>query len=195
MRVSTEDRSEQLIAATVELMRREGVQAVTMRAIAKEANAPLATAYYCFGDKDELMDAAAEAWFIHMSRFSSDVPVHLGLRQAVEQVAEGYWRSLEEEPTNILAQMELILWATRNAAASPLATKIYPPYEAELGNIFSSAAKSSGDQCLMGFPALVRSFLMVYEGAAIQYLADPTATDHRTQFFMMVDALLIKAGL
>ncbi len=59
-----------------------------------------------------------------MSRFSSDVPVHLGLRQAVEQVAEGYWCSLEEEPTNMLAQMELILWATRNAAASPLATKI-----------------------------------------------------------------------
>ena len=195
MRVSTEDRSEQLIAATVELMRREGVQAVTMRAIAKEANAPLATAYYCFGDKDELMDAAAEAWFIHMSRFSSDVPVHLGLRKAVEQVAEGYWRSLEEEPTNILAQMELILWATRNAAASPLATKIYPPYEVELGNLFSSAAQISGDQCLMGFPTLVRLFLMVYEGAAIQYLADPKDTDHRTHFFMMVDALLIKAGL
>ncbi|MDJ0358355.1 TetR family transcriptional regulator [Paenarthrobacter sp. PH39-S1] len=46
MRVAAEDRSEQLIAATVELMRREGVQAVTIRAIAKEANAPLATAYY-----------------------------------------------------------------------------------------------------------------------------------------------------
>ena len=193
MRVSAEDRSEQLIAATVELMRREGVQAVTIRAIAKEAKAPLATAYYCFSNKDELMDAAAEAWFIHMSRFSSDVPLHLGLRKAVEQVAEGYWRSLEEEPTNMLAQMELILWATRNAAVSPLAAKIYPAYDVELGNLFSSAAQNSGESCPMGFPTLVRSFLMVFEGAAIQYLADPNAADHRAQFFMMIDALLTKA--
>ena len=78
MRVPAEERKEQLIAATVELMRRKGVQSVTIRAIAKEANAPLATAHYCFSGKDELMDAAAEAWLKNLSLFSSDVPVHLG---------------------------------------------------------------------------------------------------------------------
>ena len=195
MRVSAEERKEQLISATVELMRREGVQSVTIRAIAKEANAPLATAHYCFSNKEELMDAAAEAWFKNLSRFSSDVPVHLGLRKAVEQVAEGYWRALEEEPANILSEIELILWATRNAAVSPLAAKIYPAYEVELGNIFSSAAQSSGDQSLIDFPTLVRIFLMIYDGAAIQYMTDPKAIDHRTQFFMMIDALLLKAGV
>ena len=53
------------------------------------------------------MEAAAEAWFDYMSRFSSDVPVHLGLRKAVEHVAEGYWRSLQEDPTNMLAQTRI----------------------------------------------------------------------------------------
>lgn len=195
MRVSAEERKEQLISATVELMRREGVQSVTMRAIAKEANAPLATAHYCFSDKGELMDAAAEAWLKNLSRFSSGVPVHLGLRKAVEQVAEGYWRALEEEPSSILAEIELILWATRNAAASPLAAKIYPAYIVELGSLFSSAAKNSGDRSLLSFETLVRSFLMIYDGAAIQYMTDPEATDHHAQFFMMIDALLIKAGI
>jgi len=186
MRVSASDRKEQLIAATVEIMRREGVQSVTMRAIAKEANAPLATAHYCFSDKDELMDKAAEAWLKNLSRFSSDVPVHLGLRKAVEQVAEGYWRALEEEPASILAEIELILWATRNAAVSPLAAKIYPAYEVELGNIFSSAEQNSGEECLLGSSTLVRLFLMIYDGAAIQYMTDPKAVDHRAQFFMMM---------
>jgi AcrR family transcriptional regulator len=195
MRVSASDRKEQLIAATVEIMRREGVQSVTMRAIAKEANAPLATAHYCFSDKDELMDKAAEAWLKNLSRFSSDVPVHLGLRKAVEQVAEGYWRALEEEPASILAEIELILWATRNAAVSPLAAKIYPAYEVELGNIFSAAEQNSGEDCLLGSSTLVRLFLMIYDGAAIQYMTDPKAVDHRAQFFMMIDALLIKAGV
>ncbi|WP_115788620.1 TetR/AcrR family transcriptional regulator [Arthrobacter silvisoli] len=195
MRVSAEERKEQLISATVELMRREGVQSVTVRAIAKEANAPLATAHYCFSGKEELMEAAAEAWLKNLSSFSGEVRAELGLRKAVEQVAEGYWRALEEEPASLLAEIELILWATRNAPVSPLATKIYPAYEVELGSIFAAAAQSAGEECLMGFPTLARSFLMIYDGAAIQYLTDPKAVDHRAMFFMLVDALLIKAGV
>ena len=195
MRVSAEDRKEQLIAATMELMRRKGVQAVTMRAIAKEARAPLVAANYCFGNKDELMDAAAGAWLKNLNSYSNDIPVHSGLRKAVEEVAEGYWRALEEEPASILAQIELILWATRKEATSSLAPKIYPAYEGELEKIFSAATHKSGDQCLISFPTLVRSFLLVFDGAAIQYMSDPQAADHRAHYFMMVDALLIKAGL
>lgn len=195
MRVPAEERKEQLISATVELMRREGVQAVTVRAIAKEANAPLATAHYCFSSKDEIMEAAALAWLKNLSRFSSDVPVDLGLRKAVEQVAEGYWRALEEEPANILAEIEMILWATRNGPSSPLAARIYPAYVTELGKIFSSAAENSNESCHMEVAMLVRSFLMIYDGASIQYMTAPEAADHRSMFFMMIDALLIKAGV
>lgn len=195
MRVPAEERKEQLIAATVELMRREGVQSVTVRAIAKEANAPLATAHYCFGGKDEIMDAAAEVWLKNVSSLSGNVQVELGLRKAVEQLAEGYWRALEEEPASLLAEIELVLWATRNSPVSPLAAKIYPAYEVELRKLFSSAAKSNGEECLIGFPTLVRSFLVIYDGAVIQYLTDPKAADHRAMFFMLVDALLAKAGV
>jgi AcrR family transcriptional regulator len=166
-----------------------------MRAIAKEANAPLATAHYCFDDKSELMDAAAEAWLKNLNRFSREISVHLGLRKAVEQVAEEYWRSLTEEPASLLAEIELILWATRNAAVSPLAAKIYPAYVVELGNIFSTAAHNNGDPPVMDMTTLVRSFLMIYDGAAIQYMTDPKATDYRAMFFTMLDALLIKAGV
>lgn len=195
MRVSAGERRGQLISATLELMRREGVQSVTMRAIAKEAKANLATAHYCFADKSELMDAAAEAWLKNLNRSSREISVHLGLRKAVEQVAEEYWRSLTEEPASLLAEIELILWATRNAAVSPLAAKIYPGYAAELGDIFSAAAKNNSDQCRMDITTLVRSFLMIYDGAAIQYMTDPAATDYHSMFFTMVDALLIKAGV
>ncbi len=195
MRMSAEDRKEQLISATMELMRRKGVQAVTTRAIAKEANAPLATAHYCFGNKEELMDAAAGAWLKNLNSYSNDIPVHLGLRKAVEEVAEGYWRALEEEPTSILAQIELILWATRNDATSSLATKIYPAYEGELEKIFSAATHNTDSHCLLDIPTLARSFLMIYDGAALQYMTQPKLTHPRAHFFMMVDALLIKAGL
>ncbi|MDI3210106.1 TetR/AcrR family transcriptional regulator [Pseudarthrobacter sp. AL07] len=144
MRLPARKRKEQLIAATIELMRHEGVQSVTMRAIAKEANAPLAMANYCFSNKENLMDVAAEAWFKNLSRFSSGAPANLGLRKAAEHVAEGCWRALEEEPASILAEIELILWATRNADVSPLATKIYSVYEVELGIYSPSPPKAAG---------------------------------------------------
>lgn len=195
MRVSAKERKGQLISATLELMRREGVQSITMRAIAKEAGAPLASVNYCFEDKSALMDAAAEAWLTNLNRFSRDTPVHRGLRGAVEHVAEGYWRLLEEEPTSLLAEVELILWASRNAEVNPLAAKIYPAYEKEVGEIFTAAAQNHGDQCLIDMTTFARSFLMIYDGAVLQYITNPKAVDHRAMFFMMVDALLLKAGV
>lgn len=52
-----------------------------------------------------------------------------------------------------------------------------------------------GDECRRGYPELVRAFLTIYDGIAIQYMADRDAGDHRERFFMMVDALLLKAGV
>ena len=68
-----------------------------------------------------------KAWLKNLTAISSDVPVHLGLRKAVEQVAENYWRALEEEPGSLLAEIELILWATRNAASARWPRKYIPP--------------------------------------------------------------------
>ncbi|MFD1210496.1 TetR/AcrR family transcriptional regulator [Arthrobacter sp. GCM10027362] len=184
-----------MISATAELMKREGVQSITLRAIAKEAGAPLAAVHYCFNDKDELMDAAAEHWLRHMSRFSTDVPVDSGLRKALEHVAEGYWGLLEEAPEDILAQVELVTWATRNSAGSPLAARIYPAYEAELGRVFSTAAEKSAEQSRLDFKELARAFITIFDGAALQYMADPDSGGHRDRYFMMIDALLAKAGV
>ena len=60
MHVPATVRRLQLIEAAVRLMARDGMDGATLRAIAKEAGAPLATVHYCFTDKDELMSAASE---------------------------------------------------------------------------------------------------------------------------------------
>jgi AcrR family transcriptional regulator len=194
VRVSAIERREQLISATVGLMQREGIQSITLRAIAKEADAPLATVHYCFRDKDELMDAAAEHWLQRMSSYSSDVPAGLGLRKTVEYVAEGYWGSLVEDPAGILAQIELVTWAIRNSATSDLRLRIYPAYEKELGNLFAAAATSQpGDHKIDGH-ALARRFLAVFDGASLQYIADAESSEHRRNFFSTIDALLTGTG-
>ncbi|MCG2624436.1 hypothetical protein LVY72_21340 [Arthrobacter sp. I2-34] len=47
----------------------------------------------------------------------------------------------------------------------------------------------------MGFGALARAFIAIFDGAALQYMADPDAAGHKDRFFMMIDAILAKAGV
>lgn len=56
--VSAADRREQLIEATIAVLRRSGADGVTSRAIAAEAEAPLASIHYTFGSLDDLVVAA-----------------------------------------------------------------------------------------------------------------------------------------
>lgn len=56
--VSQEERRRQLIKATVRVLQRDGADRVTTRAIAAEADAPLASIHYTFGSKDDVVRAA-----------------------------------------------------------------------------------------------------------------------------------------
>ena len=47
-----------IIDATLRIIGRDGIQGVSMRAVASEAAVPLGTVTYYFGDKDELLEAA-----------------------------------------------------------------------------------------------------------------------------------------
>ncbi len=58
--VSATDRREQLIEATIAVLRRSGAEGVTTRAVAAEAAAPLASIHYTFGSLDDLVVAAFE---------------------------------------------------------------------------------------------------------------------------------------
>ena len=58
--VSQDDRRRQLIEAAVRVLQRDGVDHVTTRAIAAEADAPLASIHYTFGSKTDVVRAAFE---------------------------------------------------------------------------------------------------------------------------------------
>ena len=144
MRVSAEERKEQLIAATVELMRREGVQSVTMRAIAKEANAPLATAHYCFSDKERTHGRGRRGLVEEPEPLFQRRPGPSGTakgrgtsgRRLLARTGGRARQAYLPRSNSFCGQHAM-------PAASPLAAKIYPAYEVELGNIFSAAAQTT----------------------------------------------------
>ncbi|MEI6403881.1 MAG: TetR family transcriptional regulator, partial [Actinomycetota bacterium] len=70
--VSAADRREQLIEATIAVLRRSGAEGVTTRAVASEAEAPLASIHYTFGSLDDLVVAAFERLIDEVSQHIAD---------------------------------------------------------------------------------------------------------------------------
>lgn len=192
-RVSSADRKDQLIHATIALMRRHGVQRLNIRAIAEEANAPLATVHYCFEGKDDLLSHAVEHWLRRMV----DVPglggsdgAPFGLAQTVERIAEAYWAAFVDDPLDVLCQIELVLWAARQLPSDTLANTIYQRYERALGDVFAKALSHAGETSTWEPTDLARTFIALIDGASLQLIADPTAPGHRERFFRALRVLL-----
>ena len=194
MRISSAERKEQLIRATVELMRRDGVQRVTVRRIAEEAGANLATVSYCFDGKDDLLRHAFDHWLHRML----DVPpggsdAAQGLAATIRRIADAYWTDLEESPADALAQLEGVIWAVREAPEDELARSIYDHSARELAHVFQSAMDASGETSTMSAQQLAYAFLMLIDGASLQYLADPTNNSYRAVFEQLLELFLAGA--
>jgi AcrR family transcriptional regulator len=192
VRVSSAERKDQLIRATVELMRTDGVQNLSLRAIAEQAGASLATVHYCFDGKDDLLVNAVEYWLRRMV----DVPeldetaISSGVEEVASRIAEAFWTSLEENPNDVLAQIELVTWAVRESPKKRLARRIYQRYEATLGEIFDDALTTSGQTSTWEARDLARAFIFIVDGASLQYMADPSSPRHRALFERMLTVLL-----
>ena len=186
MRISSAERKQHLIKATVALMRAKGVQSLNLRAIATEAGASLATVYYCFDSKEDLLSNAVEYWLRRMVEIPDTAKTNkgpLGLVKTVLRIAEEYWTNLVNDPQDVLGQIELVLWAVRQSSSDALAKRIYERYMATLGDIFTNAVAVSGETSTWDPQELARAFISLVDGASLQFIADPTATGHRERFF------------
>lgn len=196
MRVPAVLRRQQLIEAAVRLMGRDGVEKTSLRAIAREAGAPLASVHYCFDSRDELMREAVEYWLAELvGTLVEDVNIESGLRATVKRIADGFWTSLEANPPNVLAQLEVALWAMRGESHLALSRGIYPRYGEVLGNLFDRACAAAGETPLISPVLLARSFVGIIDAASLQYLADPASAAPRQIYDLMINSLLDAAGI
>lgn len=190
MRIPAKERREQLIDATISLMQTQGVVSLNLRDIAKHAGASLAAVHYCFADKDTLLTAAVERWLKNMMIYAEDVDPSIGLRSTVTEVARRYWAELEKTPSDVLAQLELVIWAARQEGGQDLAATIYPGYEKGLGALFAKAMQVDGQPRLLSSEEMARAFIAVIDGCSLQYITQPDSGAHRQLFEFLVEAVL-----
>ena len=196
MHVPVAERRKQLIEAAIRLMWRQGVERTTLRDIAKEAGAPLASVHYSFENKDVLIQAAVEHWLIELvGTLIEDVTIEGGLRATALRVSDDFWAALEANPPNLLAQLEVVLWAIRGGQDHGLARGIYPRYEEVVGQVFARAIDSAGEVSAIAPGMLARALCAIIDGACLQFLADPSSPAAKELYYLMIDALFDRAGV
>ncbi|GAA1466452.1 TetR family transcriptional regulator [Nocardiopsis exhalans] len=120
-RARGERRREEIIAATLRVVERDGVAGVTHRAVAREADVPASSAVYYFKTMDDLLVAALTA--------ASDTYIDqlAGLRSSPGEAVAGLARVIAsargEGRARALAERELNLLAARRPALRPVARR------------------------------------------------------------------------
>ena len=108
-RARGERRREEIIAATLRVVERDGVAGVTHRAVAREADVPASSAVYYFKTMDDLLvaalTAASDAYIDQLADLrSSRGGAVAGLARVIASAGgEGRARALAERELNLLA--------------------------------------------------------------------------------------------
>lgn len=197
MRVPTPERREQLLDATIEVMKREGVESTSLRKVAIEARASLAAIHVCFEGKEQMMKLAVERYLrTVVDSLGDDVDtLTRGVRCTALRLMDRFWTTLVQEPLVVLSQMEIGAWAHRNSQHAELLVYIYERYEREFNLLLAQSARLNGDKLAMPVSRLSRALIVIGDGSILAYLAEPSNPDHRLVFDQLVEQLLTSAGV
>jgi AcrR family transcriptional regulator len=197
LRVPTAERREQLLDATIEVMKREGVEKTSLRKVAIEARASLAAIHVCFEDKEQMMEMAVERFLSSLVAAMADDIATLtkGVRHTALELMDRFWATLVEEPLVVLSQIEIGAWAHRNTQHSKLLVYIYERYVREFNYLLSESARLNGESLQMPVNLLTRALIAIGDGSILAYLAEPDSPDHRVVFDQLIDHVLAAAGV
>ena len=163
--VSAADRREQLIEATIAVLRRSGADGVTSRAIAAEADAPLASIHYTFGSLDDLVVAAFERLIDEVSvRIADGIDVAAGYGPCIVAVMDRVARLLDDERYGVLLSD---LNPTRDRRVEALEERYYRLAH----DLVDAVAAALGRDPAVPRPQLARLIMAAIDGVVLQFAA------------------------
>ena len=167
------ERKQQIVDATIAVLRETGVAGLTLRAVAAAAEIPLGTLHYVFPSKDQLLRSVIDVVIKDLTAvLRAEVELHRGLEHAVRQATSSFWtRLVENDVHGQIMQYELTTYSLR--CESTLARSQYDHYIAVMSELYEQAAQSAGEQCDIAFDELARLSVATTDGLILQYLANP----------------------
>ena len=161
--------------ATAVMLAREGASAITHRAVAREADVPIAATTYYFTSKDDLI---AEAFRLHAEKEARRVAAatraidaELTRAQLADQLAEFLFEGLHGARSSLIAEYELLIQAARRPELEAYSRIFYDTIEAQLERTLSSIGSAHAEED-------TRIIMAILAGLEVDNLATPaTALD------------------
>jgi TetR/AcrR family transcriptional regulator, regulator of biofilm formation and stress response len=158
-----------IVEATLRVISRVGVDAVTHRAAATEAGVSLASTTYYFDSKDALVQEALELVIdrsTELVRSHTAVDGSVSLDELVERLVSLSSAQLDDRDAPLIAQFELMLEARRRPNLRPLAERWEESYMESITALVNAAGIPEPKQAT----ALITAFL---EGSLLSELSLP----------------------
>src|SRR3954463_13643 len=131
-----EERIDEILRATLGVIRREGLGAVTHRTVSDASGVPLGSLTYYFATKQDLLRSALRLYVAEdVARLRATAEELLAAGATGEQVVARFAEVLESEQSGGVAQFDLYLEASRDPVLRETAVESLRAYEevAELG--------------------------------------------------------------
>jgi AcrR family transcriptional regulator len=191
-------KKEQILAAAIRVLARDGLSRATTRAIAKEANVNIATLHYYFGGKEKLLVAILKQLIQQTSKLIKDViPGEKGLESALAEGIEAFWEFVETAPELQVVQYELTVYSLRNANSSWLAKQLYQDYKTLAARLLRGLYKET--VCMPAIqPEELADFIIAgLDGLILQYVVerDKDAARRRLDTLIHATQALIRIGV
>ncbi len=176
-----------ILEAAIVVVARDGAGAATHRAVATQANVPLAATTYYFASKAELLLEA----FRHLTQGRiraldealAILPEHMTPDVAAAAWANALAVNLRTEPARVLAEFEMHIEASRQ----PELRAVHEQWEAKAMNYFTAGMKALKSPFPEADAALV---LSVMTGLEIGEVASPTPHAERDLLLPLLRRLL-----
>jgi AcrR family transcriptional regulator len=171
-RMSAESRREELVAAAIRVMTRDGVAAATTRAIATEADMRLGFLHYCFRSKEELLLQVITA--LNRGNVKASMQVEHGHRlgDTLRAGARAYWAGVEREPDLHQLTYELTQYSLRRPELAAVARAQYEQYLETARDFLVTAAESTHMEWSVPVTSLARFTHTVLDGATLTWIVD-----------------------
>ncbi|TXS49819.1 TetR family transcriptional regulator [Streptomyces sp. uw30] len=171
--MAAKDRREELIAAALRVMVRDGVAKATTRAIVGEADMPLGVFHYCFDSREQLLQEVITRFTdssVTAARKAFEGNGDLASR--ITKSLSAFWAGVELNPGEHQVSYELTHYALRQAGFEELARRQYQHYLEVHEELLTEAAESAGVRWTVPTPVLARYLNSVLDGVTLCWLVD-----------------------
>lgn len=160
-------RREQLVAAAIAVMTREGVRGATTRAIVAEAGTSLSVFHYCFDTKRALMEAVVDT-LVDRSATQAAAAIAEGTptEHMVRSALYGYWQHVVENPEDHLLSYEVTQYCLRDPDLAGVPAHQYRLY----GEAIAAQLRAAGIAGSLPTETLARYLTVILDGLTLDWL-------------------------